>query len=61
MVVSLLITMVAWMLAPTEMPWWWALFPTAVTLVLLRWEGEVQKPKVPPLPPDPPPARRRLP
>ena len=30
---SLLATIVGWMLAPTEMPWWWALIPTACLIV----------------------------
>ena len=50
MVASILITILAWVLAPTEMPWWWALIPTAVTLALLWWEAEAMCPKVPPRP-----------
>ena len=30
---SLLATVMGWMLAPTEMPWWWALIPTACLIV----------------------------
>ena len=47
MVASILITILAWVLAPTEMPWWWALIPTAVTLGLLWWEGRAMRPEVP--------------
>lgn len=48
MVASTLVTLLGWILAPTEMPWWWALIPTAVTLALLWWEACATR--VPPLP-----------
>ena len=48
MVASILLTILGWVLAPTEMPWWWALIPTAVTLALLWWGGRATR--VPPLP-----------
>ena len=48
-VASILLTFLGWMLAPTEMPWWWALIPTAVTLALLWWEGRATR--VPPVTP----------
>ena len=71
---SILLTLLGWMLAPTEMPWWWALIPTAVTLALLWWEARATgvPPMTPPrqlrrnrigqlLPPDAPEIRRGRP
>ena len=62
MAVFFLITIFAWMLAFTEMPWWWAFFPTGIWVALAWWEVAAMKyPPLPPLPPDPPPHRPRLP
>ena len=49
MVASILITVLGWVLAPTEMPWWWALIPTAVTLALFWWEGRATRVPLTPL------------